>query len=436
MRSAIQTLALLAALSLAVGCPPDDADDDVSDDDVADDDVADDDAADDDVADDDVADDDVADDDVADDDVADDDVSDDDVSDDDVSDDDVSDDDTAAVDVDGDGYTDEIDCNDNDASIHPGATETPYDGVDQDCDGTDLTDVDGDGYDGGGSGDDCNDNDGTINPGATETENGVDDDCDGTIDDPPLPCGNTEVEPNDSWLYADSLGMTDQICGVVDPTADEDFFTFTATAWTQIDFDIDAEVDGSLLYSMLRIWDDDGATLLFESTDDGYGGEDAVAYIVFPDAGTFYASVSDEDGLGGFDYFYTLNTTASSPCDVIEVEYNDEPATADEFYVGDTVCGYVDTYLVFQDYDYFVFWAYAGETWTFDLDAYMIGSTLNAQLTLLDTDGSTVLYLDEPTWPDDPYFDYTFAYDGWYYVLVENDLYMWQDYGPYLLYVY
>jgi len=43
------------------------------------------------------------------------------------------------VDADGDGVTSDQDCNDNDASIYPGATEIKFDGVDQDCNGYDLT---------------------------------------------------------------------------------------------------------------------------------------------------------------------------------------------------------------------------------------------------------------------------------------------------------
>lgn len=43
------------------------------------------------------------------------------------------------VDSDGDGFAVDVDCNDADASVYPGAVEVKHDGVDQDCNGYDLT---------------------------------------------------------------------------------------------------------------------------------------------------------------------------------------------------------------------------------------------------------------------------------------------------------
>jgi len=89
------------------------------------------------------------------------------------------------VDTDGDGVPDVDDCDPYDASVYPGAPELA-DGLDNDCDGvvdegTDTFDDDGDGYseDEG----DCNDSNSSVNPGAVEVaDNGIDDDCDGITD--------------------------------------------------------------------------------------------------------------------------------------------------------------------------------------------------------------------------------------------------------------
>ncbi len=112
------------------------------------------------------------------------------------------DDTSTPVDMDGDGWAEEEDCNDQDATVSPGAQEE-CNGVDDDCNGEIddgagedwYVDADGDSYGGalGGqscdppegaasTGGDCADDDPNIHPGSTVLTDGQDSDCDGRKD--------------------------------------------------------------------------------------------------------------------------------------------------------------------------------------------------------------------------------------------------------------
>ena len=105
------------------------------------------------------------------------------------------------LDVDGDGHGVDHDCDDRDADVHPAAAEVPYDGIDQDCDGADLVDVDGDGIASDRvGGHDCDDHDATVHPGAAEVCDHRDNDCDGRRDE-----GFTDVDEDS---FADCVDPT------------------------------------------------------------------------------------------------------------------------------------------------------------------------------------------------------------------------------------
>ena len=138
------------------------------------------------------------------------------------------------------GYvSNSTDCNDNNAAVRPGATEV-CNGIDDDCDGqidedvllTFYRDFDNDGFGNLGvttqacsapagyvsNSTDCNDNNAAVRPGAIELCNGIDDDCDGQIDEG---CNAVAPPVNDGWANATPLVQSGNIypnCSILSGT--------------------------------------------------------------------------------------------------------------------------------------------------------------------------------------------------------------------------
>jgi len=226
------------------------------------------------------------------------------------------DDDDASVDVstgatfytdsDGDGYgdastgafscaatsttvTDNTDCDDSSAAVHPAASEVCNE-IDDDCDtyidGADssvdlttgttfYTDSDGDGYGDSSTGawaceaasdevtdnTDCDDSSAAVNPSATEVCNEIDDDCDTYIDDDD---SSLDTSTADTW-YADSDGdgegdpdvstlTCDQPSGYVDNDDDCDDADATDTDGDGTQDCADDDIDGD---GLRNDWDAD-----------------------------------------------------------------------------------------------------------------------------------------------------------------------------------
>ncbi|MFH0729306.1 MAG: putative metal-binding motif-containing protein, partial [Pseudomonadota bacterium] len=89
-------------------------------------------------------------------------------------------------DADGDGYNADTDCLDTDPAVHPGAEEIVDNGKDDDCNPEtpdSSLDIDNDGDGVTENGGDCDDAKAAVHPGAVETCNGIDDNCNGQVDE-------------------------------------------------------------------------------------------------------------------------------------------------------------------------------------------------------------------------------------------------------------
>ena len=257
----------------------------------------------------------------------------------------------ADCDQDGDGFGDcggsaAEDCDDTDASVYPGASEV-CDEVDNDCDGevdeevqaTFYADADSDGYGDEAEaveaceapagyrpeGGDCDDGDFTVYPGAAERCDGLDNDCDGEVDE----------EVQDTW-YADTDGdgfgdvdspidSCDPPEGYTDDATDCDDASAGSYPGAEevcdgADNDCDGEADEEAV---------DAPTWYSDGDGDGYGDPDSATESCEQPSGT----VADPGASGSFDCDDTsaaANPGEDEVCDEVDNDCDgdvDEEAT-------------------------------------------------------------------------------------------------------------
>ncbi|MEC7985385.1 MAG: MopE-related protein [Myxococcota bacterium] len=189
-------------------------------------------------------------------------------------------------DLDGDGFFSDVDCDDDDDQINPGAEEL-CDGIDNNCNGqsdegvltTFYADADADGYgnpdlikeaceSGEGfvnNGSDCNDTDASAYPSAEEVCDGVDNDCDGERDEELENYYYVDAD-NDGFGDADQIvegcELSDGLAAISGDCDDEDpqRNPLQPERCDTIDNNCDGNIDEGVT-----------TTYYFDSDEDGYG---------------------------------------------------------------------------------------------------------------------------------------------------------------------
>ncbi len=238
-----------------------------------------------------------------------------------------------ADDVDGDGYGASVDCDDEDADVNPGASEVPYDGVDNDCDeGTPDDDVDGDGY---GVADDCDDDNAEVHPDAEETCNEIDDDCDEEVDEDAVDA-DTWYPDDDGDSYGDGTA-TDTVAAceqpggyVADATDCDDALADVHPGADEtcngLDDDCDDETDEDPV---------DGTNWYLDYDGDGQGSDDYVLEACEQPSG-YVDNADDCDDLEATTYL----GADEIPCNDVDDDCDGE---ADELGKGVSVTWYLDS---------------------------------------------------------------------------------------------
>lgn len=219
-----------------------------------------------------------------------------------------------------------------------------------------------------------------------------------------------EIEPNNP--VAQEVALPVNVTGEIGVDRDVDFFAFRALANQRITIEaFAARVRGSELFADIALFSASG-DLIDRSVGDA--ANDPLIRHTSERDGILIAGIADADDLGGPRSDYLLNITRG--VDAEEVEPNGSIPQI----LGEAPATVFGSITGISDVDFYSFTGTAGQTLIVDVDAEILGSSLDPEINLLDpVTGVQYLYNDQRD-GDDSRFNIMLPYTGAYIVGIDS----------------
>ena len=118
-----------------------------------------------------------------------------------------------------------------------------------------------------------------------------------------------EKDPNEGFKQSQSIGLGQIVRGTIKEEKDVDTFRFNGEAGQQIQAEIFASLGGSLLDSVLTLFDAHGRVIT--SNDDQGKCRDSKVKVTLPEGGEYFVSVQDAHDRGSFWHSYELHLSTA-----------------------------------------------------------------------------------------------------------------------------
>ncbi len=243
-------------------------------------------------------------------------------------------------------------------------------------------------------------------------------------------------EPNDSILQAYDTGIVGNGSIVLSAMigdgefgqteGDYDYFSLTAFAGQKITIDTFADVNGTDLDTVVRLYDRSGTLLAVNDDNDSGFLDSSLSYDVAVDDQYFALVQGLGVGVGttrNYEVAFTVsdneNLETYEPNDSIPQAYNTgisgSGSTVLSAVIGDGEFGQTT-----GDYDYFSLFAFAGQNITIDTFANVYGTSLDTIVGLYDSFGTLVASNNNNASSFDSSLSYNATLTGNYYAVVQG----------------